>query len=287
MYIERGDGRPDGVAAALRSLLGRDVSRVLRGDGGEPTGGDAPDDRSVGDDTQRCQELMARQLGLPRSQVRSISRSERTSATETVLTEADRDYDMLVLGDVEHGASATDPLFGDPLDAIIRDAPCPVLVASAFDERDENGSRLEDVSFRRILLPTSGTQYTHHAAEVAFTVARDHDAIVDIVNVVRPSRVEDVFVTPPELQSSLRLGEKLVDREAGVGRRMGASVRTNVFVGERDPEQELVDLVAEKDYDLVVLGSNLRPLSGRAYFGHRVEYVVKHAECPVAILASV
>ncbi|WP_327050829.1 cation:proton antiporter domain-containing protein [Halomicrococcus gelatinilyticus] len=38
--------------------------------------------------------------------------------------------------------------------------------------------------------------------------------------------------------------------------------------------------------DLVVLGSNWRPLSRRAFLGHRVEYVVRNADCPVAVLSS-
>jgi len=67
---------------------------------------------------------------------------------------------------------------------------------------------------------------------------------------------------------------------------MGAETRRNVIVSERAPEEELVALTRREDYDLVVLGSNLRPLSGRGFFGYRVEYVLQNAACPVVVLAS-
>jgi nucleotide-binding universal stress UspA family protein len=57
-------------------------------------------------------------------------------------------------------------------------------------------------------------------------------------------------------------------------------------VSERDPEAELVALTQREDYDLIVLGSNLRPRSGRAFFGYRVEYILQNADCPVVVLAS-
>jgi nucleotide-binding universal stress UspA family protein len=35
-----------------------------------------------------------------------------------------------------------------------------------------------------------------------------------------------------------------------------------------------------------VMGSNLRPISGRAFFGHRVDGILNQATCPVAVVSS-
>ncbi|WP_227352941.1 cation:proton antiporter domain-containing protein [Haladaptatus salinisoli] len=295
MYIDRSEQGDRGILAPLRTMLGDGIPRTIRGDGGTISEDDAGDERvdatendsTLSDDSKRCRDLMELQLNLPGSQTRSIVRSERTNATETVLREANEGYDMLVLGASEHGAHADDPLFSATIDEIIHDAPCPVMVASTDRETDEEGTLLQDeVPIRRILLPTVGTEYNHHAAEVAFAIALDRNAAVDIVHVVNPLQTGDVFANRPNRDSALRLGEEIVDGEADLGRQMGAEVRTNVFVGENEPEEELVALASEEGYDLIVLGSNLRPLSGRAFFGHRAEYIVKHADCPVAVLAS-
>ena len=40
------------------------------------------------------------------------------------------------------------------------------------------------------------------------------------------------------------------------------------------------------DYDLIVIGSSLRAVSARAFFGHRVESMLKNAHCPVVVLSA-
>jgi nucleotide-binding universal stress UspA family protein len=93
-----------------------------------------------------------------------------------------------------------------------------------------------------------------------------------------------VFVDQPSIESAVQLGERLVDGDANLGNRIGATTRRNVVVSEREPEKELVALTRREDYDLIVLRSNLRPLSGRAFFGYRVEYSLQNADCPVVVL---
>ncbi|ODR80112.1 hypothetical protein BG842_10980 [Haladaptatus sp. W1] len=70
-----------------------------------------------------------------------------------------------------------------------------------------------------------------------------------------------------------------------LGRRLGASVLTDVIVSEH-PTRAIAERAAENDIDLVVLGSELRPLSRRAFLGHRAEYVLKNVLCPVALVSS-
>ncbi|WP_129112851.1 cation:proton antiporter domain-containing protein [Halegenticoccus tardaugens] len=319
MYVERGEGRPTAVRSPLvrlRSLADRARGAsppASRSDGGRDDvggddgtgGGDASDvgrsgtdeDADVGateaddeppGDARRCLDLMRLQLDLPDAQTRTLVRRRPDDASGTVLAEAERGYDFLVLGVADRGDRANAPLFSPPVDEVVRDSPCPVMVVSTNLRRPPDGGRERKnrEPIRRILVPTVGTEYTRHAAEVAFTIARECDAAVELVHVVTPPRSDEVFADRPDMRSSLELGEEIVDAEADLGREMGVDVRTSVFVGETDPEEEVVALADERGHDLVVLGSNLRPLSGRAFFGHRVEYIARNAPCPVAVVSS-
>lgn len=51
------------------------------------------------------------------------------------------------------------------------------------------------------------------------------------------------------------------------------------------PEQAIVER-AEGGADLVVMASGRKPSTHRAFFGHRIDYVISHATCPVAVVAA-
>nr|WP_306060091.1 universal stress protein [Natronococcus sp. AD5] len=81
------------------------------------------------------------------------------------------------------------------------------------------------------------------------------------------------------------MGERLVDREAELGRRIGATVMTTVGLSS-NPDAELVNPAVRSDADAIFAGSTMRPASRRAFLGPRVEYVVQNAPCPVAVVRS-
>ena len=69
------------------------------------------------------------------------------------------------------------------------------------------------------------------------------------------------------------------------GRKFGASITTAVHEGAR-PEELILKLARDGNYDLIVIGSSLRAVSARAFFGHRVESMLKNAHCPVVVLSA-
>ena len=80
-------------------------------------------------------------------------------------------------------------------------------------------------------------------------------------------------------------GEPLAARAARALREGGCD-RVAVVLG---PEQVAVDgvdaIVVNADW-AEGLGSSLRAVSARAFFGHRVENVLKNAPCPVILLSA-
>jgi Kef-type K+ transport system membrane component KefB/nucleotide-binding universal stress UspA family protein len=294
MYVTEGED-----TASSASLVARARSTLLSATS-RPRGNDADEIDAGAKSTaaEGCLSVMDRQLSLPSDRTGHRTVPIRGSASETVIEELRRGYDLLAVGanfgDDDSPASPRDdgptpPLFETGIDRVLQRTTAPVLAVSANGIRDEGGSGrdqpLDPVPIRRILVPTVGTEYSRHAAEMAFAIATDSNALVEIVHVVDVGRLRELFVGDADLSESVRLGAEIVDREATLGRQLGASVLTDVLVSEH-PTRAIVGKAAESGADLVVLGSGLRPLSRRAFLGHRAEYVLKNAPCPVAVVTS-
>jgi nucleotide-binding universal stress UspA family protein len=53
-----------------------------------------------------------------------------------------------------------------------------------------------------------------------------------------------------------------------------------------DPETGVLEAVEEFRADLLVLGTSVRAGTARLYLGPRVEFLARHAPCPVVIVNS-
>ncbi|WP_248906245.1 cation:proton antiporter domain-containing protein [Halocatena marina] len=242
--------------------------------------------QSPGLSANQCLEQVEASLALsdrPNGRVRTTTRRADTSVSDTVLTEAKNRYNLLVLGMSDSPRAISRPLLGTEIDRILQVTPCPVLTVSSNGASNEGS--VEALSIRRILLPTVGTQYSRHAAEVAFTIATAQNAIVEVMHVVSRPHAEETLIVP-DVSEAIELGEAIVDREAELGRQMGAEVLTHVSVGDR-PEHDILTRATNKEIDLIVMGSEIRPTSRRAFLGHRVEHIIENASCPVAVVSSV
>ncbi|WP_224338168.1 cation:proton antiporter [Haloprofundus halobius] len=248
------------------------------------TDSDTTAEESIPTEASDCLERMDQQFDPSGERsMRGIARNENPNLKEAILKEAKRDYDLLTIGTAERGAKPNDPPLGDLVDEIIQDTPCPVMAVHANVDGVEG---LAEESISRILLPTVGAEFNRHAAEVAFAIARDRNALVEIVHVVNEPRIGDRFMEEPDLREARQIGEEIVDEEAELGRKMGAEIRTNVVVTDREPEDELVELASDHRDDLIVMGTSIRPTSRRAFLGHTSEYIIRNADAAVAVVSS-
>lgn len=291
MYVSRVDeAEPSGgtLARKLKRVVGRSAAGVQQIQNGNDS--DRPESQTTEEENtaEGCLDLMKNQLSRSGTKmVRDVVQNVESSASDTVLTEA-AEYDLLAIG-VSTGTPSTDgSLFTTEIDTIIQNTPCPLLTVSSNEEATSHDKPLDEISIRRILLPTVGAEYNRHAAEVAFAIATNCDALVEITHVINRPKVtdRDGLLGEPDVSEAIELGKEIVDREVELGRTMGAEVLTDVFVGEQ-PERDIVDQAADTDVDLIVLSSPIRSTSRRAFFGHRVEYIVRHAPCPVLVLSSI
>lgn len=197
--------------------------------------------------------------------------------TDAILEEAEKNYQLLVLGAGEP-QTRSDFLFNPVVDYLVRVAPCATMVVSGTDLGDAWAPR-------RILAPTNGTMAARRAAEVAFAVASPDPATeVTVLHVVAempdPHEYDWRGIT---LDRRLVLGHKIVEELRKIGASLGVHTNAEVRVG-RDPETVILEFARTRGYDLIVLGTSIRAGSERLFLGPRVERILNHAPCPVVVV---
>jgi Kef-type K+ transport system membrane component KefB/nucleotide-binding universal stress UspA family protein len=179
-----------------------------------------------------------------------------------ILAEAERDYDLMVLGTPSVGGDS-DNLFGPLIDDLIKLAPCPTLLVRGAAGR---------TGLRRILVPTNGTVAARRAAELAFAIV-DENSEIDGLHVVTPTLVGATRDHSAEVTAEL----------AVVGDAMGKTPHMTVR-RHATAETGILAYIAESDPDLVILGTEVRAGTTRLHLGPRVENLVRMAPCPVLVL---
>jgi nucleotide-binding universal stress UspA family protein len=89
----------------------------------------------------------------------------------------------------------------------------------------------------------------------------------------------------PHKERSREIANEVVEHQAEVARKLGAEVDSLVLDGQ-SPESAIIDLVARNQYDLIVMGTSIRTIRRRAFFGHRAEALLKTAPCSVAVVST-
>jgi len=230
------------------------------------------------DDVKEVKESIEAQVGSGRT----VMKEERTNPSDVILAEARKGYDLLVLTATER-RSGDGSMFERFVDDVIQESPCSLLVVSLPDG-DDRDARVHQLPGSHILVPTSGSESDRYAAEVAFAVAARHDTVVDIVHVVSGPQHASRMGGGDAIMHAVEIGEDVVAKMAELGRSMGATVNTDVLVADH-PENAIVER-ARRRADLVVLASSRKPVTQRAFFGHRIDYVVGNAPCPVIVVSA-
>jgi nucleotide-binding universal stress UspA family protein len=196
-----------------------------------------------------------------------------------ILAEAQKGYDLLVLGATERKRTdALDAIFHPVVDRLVRFAPCPAMVL-------KGGAASVDWRPRKILVPTNGSQPAREAAELAFRIAQP-DELVVVLNVVRTAPDDGYYVnTDAAEERQFAAAAHIVSELRDMGEAHGVRTLPLVRAG-LEPDQIILDVAAETNAGLIVLGTDLRPGSERLFLGPRVERILESATCPVLVYNS-
>ena len=199
------------------------------------------------------------------------------------------DYDIDLVTVVTHGRKGLSrALWGSTAEEIIAEAPCPVLTIRPpqHDFVEHRDSRSE-IHLNRVLLATNFRPSSVAATQVATQLTYRTQAELHAVYVIG-DYFEQISLIFPEggLSALTRLRSYVQDRMGQLMRDDGAHAIAHIVEGR--PYAEIVRLAAEKDADLIVIGTNVHPslFGGAPVLGSEIERVVRNAPCPVLCVPS-
>ena len=197
---------------------------------------------------------------------------------ESILHEATRSYDLIIIGATEKDKKSGQ-VFNPVVDDIVRLSPSISIVvqSSSFPDNWEP---------KKILLPTNGSLAAKRAAQVAFAIAPEKNQEVHILKVIEEKTDGyhlDVEGNIKERQFMFAF--QIIEDLKNLGESLNVNTFAEVEVGT-DAETTILETAKSKNFDLIVLGTDIRPGSEQLYIGPRVERVLNNAPCPVLIVNS-
>jgi len=150
----------------------------------------------------------------------------------------------------------------------------------------QSGFHTDNWQPNRILIPTNGSLAARRAAQVAFALASDISQEVHILKVIEEKK--DIYHL--DIEGSIKerqftFAHQITEELRKLGESLSVNTFSEVEVGT-DTESVIIEMAKEKNFDLIVLGTDIRPGSEKLYIGPRVERVLNNAPCPVLLVNS-
>ncbi|WP_135666052.1 universal stress protein [Halorhabdus rudnickae] len=189
-----------------------------------------------------------------------------------ILEYAEEDnVDLIVMP--THGRTGLERLLlGSVTAKVMRLADVPVLTACPDAELR--------YPYRRVLVPTDGSQSAAAALEVGVALAETADAPLSTLSVVEKPRPDGNIHPSAERERREEMAERAVESAASTARRRVPEVSTAVVHGRSIPETIREYATAER-VDLIVLGTHGRTSLDRYLFGGVTEKLIRTADVPV------
>jgi Kef-type K+ transport system membrane component KefB/nucleotide-binding universal stress UspA family protein len=194
------------------------------------------------------------------------------TVAEAIAKESERDYDAIFAG--ASPAEGDYALGGEVLHEVVANAQTPVIITRNVGAR---------MPLRRVLVPTTGASFSRLGAILAMLYAHAARA-----------RLTAMYVRETPLVSLGRLHSVSAQQNEGVhimsdiqtfAEELGVRLETLVVSGSR-PENAIVAAAERGQFDLLVLGVQLRPAERRLFFGPKVEHILRNARCALAVVVT-
>ena len=141
------------------------------------------------------------------------------------------------------------------------------------------------MSFKKILIPTDGSEYTKVAIQKGLALAEQIGAEVTALYVMD----QTPFVNMPMDSTTVTIhsilkneGKQALDYVKKLGEEKGVKVDARIEDGF--PVRNILD--HSKNFDLIVMGTLGRSGVSKLLMGSVAEKVVRHADCPVMVVRA-
>jgi nucleotide-binding universal stress UspA family protein len=143
------------------------------------------------------------------------------------------------------------------------------------------------MNFKKILLPTDGSEYTKHAVDKAIELAALTGGKVTALYVLDSS----VYASSPMDTAVVNVHETLSKEAAyATGYVAEKAAPAGVEVEEKHiegvPSRVILQMAEEGGYDVIVMGTIGRTGISKLLMGSVAEKIVRNAKCPVMVVKS-
>jgi len=141
------------------------------------------------------------------------------------------------------------------------------------------------MTFKKILLPFDGSEYSIHASNFALDLAKQYGAEVTIVHCYEwhgnMPEVPETLIS--DLKANLKKeAESVVKKAQGLFEKEGMEYKTEIIAGS--PGYVLAKLAKSKEYDLIILGSHGHSDIAGLFLGSVTHKVLNTIYCPVMVV---
>lgn len=141
--------------------------------------------------------------------------------------------------------------------------------------------------YKKILLPTDGSEYANKAAEHAIWIAKASGAEIIALSVTDTSSLiglplDDVIVRIKEMLQEE--AAKSLDNVAKVIENEENDIKITLRTEEGSPADVVLKIIKEEEIDLVVVGTSGKHGLDRFLLGSVAENVVRASVCPVLVV---
>jgi nucleotide-binding universal stress UspA family protein len=200
---------------------------------------------------------------------------------------ADLSPDLVVLG--THGAGGFEHLvLGSVTEKVLRKAACPVVTVPP------RAHATSQLPYRRVLCAVDFSDPSLAGLEYATSLSRESNAALTVLHVLEwpweeppPPALEELPVEQASALAEYRRyveGRATARLESLAAASPAGSGRPAVRLGNGKPYVQILDVAAQEQADLIVIGVRGRSPLDVAFFGSTANQVVRRARCPVLTL---
>jgi Kef-type K+ transport system membrane component KefB/nucleotide-binding universal stress UspA family protein len=255
------------LAGLLAASRGMAVTVLDLSDNGKKRSADTPEADLVRPVMAAAEETGATKQDMP--QIDVIVRKHDVAPAEAIATEAQRGYDLLVIGIETVGAKGGG--FHERLSSLISQFEGSIAIAEARGPHAEQPAG----SIANILVPLTGNDNARRGAEVAITLAHALHAEVSTLSVIGRGAKNRARLR--------REVQAVTDETRKIAKYLEAEIKTAVRT-EDDAAAAILRVIERDKPDLVAIGVSRRP-GDRLSFGDVADTLVKDAKCSLLFVA--
>ena len=141
--------------------------------------------------------------------------------------------------------------------------------------------------FKKILVPTDGSEFSLNSEKVALEMAKALGSEIFAVSIIENSFVNGLPIDDEvnELNSILKeSSEKNIKEFKDMDDNEQFDVKITPIIKEGSPANEILNIAEEKDVDLIIIGSSGKSKFDKFLMGSVADKVSQHAKCSVMVV---